>query len=61
MSSIQTEYREKRVFLLKSILGYIIDLLLLQRKKLSRIPLPKLKALEKEVEDLVSINKKRGV
>ena len=61
MSSIQTEYREKRVSLLKSILCYSTDLLLLQRKELGRIPLPRLKALKKEIEDLVSINKKRGV
>jgi len=54
MSSIQTEYRKKRIALVKGMLLLLIDLAQLKKKELEKIPLPKLKQIAREIEALKS-------
>lgn len=57
MSSIQTEYRKKRIDLVKGMLLSLIDLTQLKKKELEKIPLPKLKQLSREIEELKLLEK----
>ena len=52
MPSIQTEYRKKRIDLVKGMLLSLIDLTQLKKKELEKIPLPKLKQIARDLEDL---------
>lgn len=54
MVSIQTEYRKKRTDLVKGMLLSLIDLTQMKKKELEKIPLPKLKQLSKDIEELKS-------
>lgn len=51
MVSIRTQYRQKRVELIRQILNLFLDMLLLNKKELETIPLPFFKKLKKTVEN----------
>jgi len=52
MPSIQTEYRRKRLVLVKEMMISLIDLTQLKKKELEKIPLPKMKQITKEIKNL---------
>lgn len=52
MPSIQTIYRQKRIDLVKKMMSNLIDLTQLKKRELEKIPLPKLKQIARELEEI---------
>jgi len=51
--STRTEYRQKRVQLIRECNNLLLDMLTLKKKDLEQIPLPFFKNLKKEIEEKI--------